>query len=444
MHTGSALATSLEVCNPKRTVDNRRGRAGWYSYYAGFSPSFVRDALAISRFRPSDAQVLDPWNGSGTTTEVAAAAGFRSLGFDLNPVMVIVAKARMLNEGTQSRIASVLEGILLRAEKTHPDGSGDPLRSWFSNRTCADIRAVEMAIQTSLVNPRKYVPLAGLASLEGVSPLAAFFYVALFRALRHTLDAFRCSNPTWIKGAGEMRERIHMSRPRLLGLVRRHAEQMARDLESEETLSFPEPGASAVVDISSSLSLPIADRSVQLVVTSPPYCTRIDYVIKTAPELAVLGLGNGLELRSLRDKMIGTPTIADSQPACREEWGSTCGRLLRIISDHRSRASRSYYLKTYLQYFDALFRSLTEIDRTLDRPGECFVVVQDSYYKEMRVDLARITTEMAYCLGWGCDFRRDFPSSRTMVKVNRGSRAYKNPKLAVESVLRFVKARAVA
>ena len=37
--------------------------------------------------------ILDPWNGSGTTTYAASQLGYTSRGLDLNPVMNIVARA---------------------------------------------------------------------------------------------------------------------------------------------------------------------------------------------------------------------------------------------------------------------------------------------------------------------------------------------------------------
>ena len=47
-----------------------------------------------------------------------------------------------------------------------------------------------------------------------------------------------------------------------------------------------------------------------LILGSPPYCTRIDYVISTLPELAVLGYCNE-DLAVLRASMLGTPTMAE-------------------------------------------------------------------------------------------------------------------------------------
>lgn len=95
------LVRKPEIINtlpsPKRDKSSFAGRAGWYPYYAGFSAEFA-DAV-LGRFCRSKApQILDTWNGSGTTTAVSAGRGTQSFGFDLNPVMAIVARARLLSK----------------------------------------------------------------------------------------------------------------------------------------------------------------------------------------------------------------------------------------------------------------------------------------------------------------------------------------------------------
>jgi SAM-dependent methyltransferase len=442
MAISQTISSSICFRNPKRDEESRRGRFGWYQYYAGYSPSFVQDALAFSAAEAGVAQILDPWNGSGTTTQVSARNGFDSVGFDLNPVMVIVAKARTLHPNIQRSLTSLLEEILLRAGAIDQGFDDEPLVKWLSVETAKWIRRIEFALQLILVDPKKQARLAALPSLDNISALAAFFYVVLFRLLRQILKPFRSSNPTWIKGAAAIEERIHVSRKDLTSILRAQVAQMAGDLAAESLWVPTERVPHIRLDVASSLSLPLADNSVQVVVTSPPYCTRIDYVVKTGPELALLGLADRGTIHDLRDRMIGTPTIVKGSLEPSKEWGKACLGLLTRVSRHKSRASKSYYLKTQIQYFDGLYKSLGEINRTLAKWGECFFVVQDSYYKEIHMDLAQILKEMGRSLGWEHDMRRDFASSRTMVRVNSGARVYGKPRLAVESVLHFTKARA--
>src|SRR6266436_3089826 len=83
------------MVNPKRR-GNESISSTWYRYYPGFSESFARSVLSAVGL-DQGAWVLDPWNGSGTTTSTATALGLNAYGYDLNPAMVIVAKARCLD-----------------------------------------------------------------------------------------------------------------------------------------------------------------------------------------------------------------------------------------------------------------------------------------------------------------------------------------------------------
>ena len=89
-------------------------KSSWYDYYAGYSPDFVRDVLMYLNLN-DDAVVLDPWNGSGTTTQVAEDIGYFAIGYDINPVIVIVAKARRLDPGVFASLFSLCNDLLKKA-----------------------------------------------------------------------------------------------------------------------------------------------------------------------------------------------------------------------------------------------------------------------------------------------------------------------------------------
>nr|WP_041284714.1 DNA methyltransferase [Desulfoscipio gibsoniae] len=71
---------------------------------------FVKDVLDRITIQKG-ATVLDPWNGSGTTTLVAAERGYKAIGFDINLVMFIVAKAKALDRGVANSIPSLARNI---------------------------------------------------------------------------------------------------------------------------------------------------------------------------------------------------------------------------------------------------------------------------------------------------------------------------------------------
>jgi SAM-dependent methyltransferase len=417
---------------PKQARGTLEGVAAWYGYYAGYSPLFVSDVLERFSIPPGES-ILDPWNGVGTTTQVARENGNHAIGFDLNPVTVIVAKARQLHCGVLPSVASLCSEIVATAKSDHEEWAfaSEPLHIWFMPAAAMALRRIEASIQHLLVSHDSYRRIVDLQSLDTVSDLGAFFYTALFRVVRGLLTEFRTSNPAWIKQQVDGGKRVALPSRKILSLFEASVEQMAPALKIRKI----EPKTDCRLDLCSSTELPLPNESIAAVITSPPYCTRIDYAVTTSPELAVLGMDLSAELKQLRDSMMGTSTIANTPQKADVLWGPTCQVLLEKIGNHPSRAARSYYLKTYLQYFNGLQLSIAEISRVLKRGGRAALVVQDSYFKDVRVDLARVVTEM------GCNMKMinlgkvDFPARRTMGGMHKHARKYRESTSATESVV---------
>src|SRR5882757_2709367 len=86
----------LSICNPKQQNNIAAPNSGGlFPYYAGYSATFARQLLSSAGLH-KNSSLLDPWNGAGTTTSEGNKLGFSSIGVDLNPVMVVAAKASML------------------------------------------------------------------------------------------------------------------------------------------------------------------------------------------------------------------------------------------------------------------------------------------------------------------------------------------------------------
>ena len=411
------------------------GRAGWYPYYAGFSASFaekVLDRFAEGRHKT----VLDPWNGSGTTTAVTASRGLDGFGFDLNPVMLIVARARLLNKRERSSLmplARLLTTLPVDAPSSTDD---DPLSTWFTARSVTSIRRIESALQKSLLGLDEWMPMEKRIAGGEFSDLAAFFYVALFRTIRRFMSAFRGSNPTWTKLPKSRTARLAPSHEFIVSDFLKQIAGMDRALDGDVL----EKDAKITIGLAASQDLPLPAKSVDFVLSSPPYCTRIDYASATRSELALLGL-KAEPFESLRRNLLGTPTVPREAPVAIKSWGRTCESFLSDLHEHPSKASAGYYHKSHCQYFAGVHSSLQELQRCLKPSGRACLVVQDSFYKDLHNDLPKIFCEMAAGLGLRLEAKRDFPSKRNLGRVNVHSRRYRGSVFATESVLLFTKER---
>lgn len=431
----------LEVSNnPKRDFLYKFGKTAWYEYYAGYSPRFVKNILDILNLQEGDI-ILDPWNGSGTTTQVAAENKYYSIGFDINPIMVIVSKARCVNRNSIPKLLMICEKIIKKAKyyRKYPWISPEPLEIWLTPKSAKVFRNIERAIQQIACDKDEYLIIFYEESLESINSVAAFFYVALFRALKKFLEKFRSSNPTWIKKPKSPEERVDLKKEDIFREFQYQVEFMINQFEHESD-SYVDLERLTKIDIASSDNIPLKDNEIDAVITSPPYCTRIDYAVLTSLELALIGCPIE-EMEKLRKRMIGSPVINESIPTLNSNWGKTCLETLSKINSHNSKASKTYYYKTYLQYFDSIYKSIVEINRVLKRNGYGVFVVQDSYYKDVHVNLPQIIIEMTKGLGWTQCCKEDFESKVSMAEINPKIRKYRVNTKSVESVIIFKKTR---
>jgi SAM-dependent methyltransferase len=434
------MAKRLRIVSPKRNKRLQTGWEGFFPYYAGYPEFFARELLQSTKL-PHGAVVLDPWNGSGTTTYTASLLGLNSIGIDLNPVMIIVARARLLPPSEADHLRPLAATILSHSHSALPTlKPDDALLSWFDPATAAFVRGIEQNIRRSLVGSMTNSPDG--VHLDRISGTAATLYVALFSACRRLVAPFRSSNPTWLRAPKADDTRIAASRAAIArdfgnnvrGTTAALVEKREADLRLKK---LPHPG-DCKVSLSDTVAMEIAADSVDFVLTSPPYCTRIDYTAATRIELAVLGPLLKTAERALGRQMIGSTQVPKGDIELDESWGETCLSFLAALKAHPSKASAGYYYRTHLDYFDKMNRSVHRLAAGLKPGGRAVLVVQDSYYKDIHNGLPKIITEIGAYHGLTLGQSKAF-HLRSMSDINPGRQTYVRPSGATESVLCFTK-----
>ncbi len=425
----------LVIANPKRHFDARLRDERLFPYYAGYSPTFTLQLLSSAKLTLGSFG-LDPWSGAGTTVQALQNLGCSGLGIDLNPVMVIVAKASLLSPREAPSLVPLGRSIVDRARRIEEDSiESDPLTEWLYEENASWIRKIEAVVNQTLVSHSQYAALASTQTLTRVSPLAAFFYVSLFRAVRRLLVAFVPTNPTWVKVPALSQSRKRPSREAVneafMHEVRKLSASLGKSQSSKDECDVD-------VSLGSSEQIAVESSSVDFILGSPPYCTRIDYAVATAIELAILRFDKR-SFDLLRRSLMGTSTVPPNDLKYCPEWGRTCIRFLSRLYGHSSKASRTYYFKNHIQYFNSLHISIRELSRVLKRHGACVLVVQDSHYKDLRNDVPQVTEEMALHYGLVLRRRENFISNKSMVYMNQRASKYLTTRTTVESVLCFEK-----
>jgi hypothetical protein len=361
-----------------RSAD-RLGVHGWLYYYAAFSARFVRHVLSGMR-ASSDSLVLDPFVGCGTTSVVAKSLGVPSIGVELNPTAYYVSRAKVGWQPDLAQLREALDCLKGRLPRVEPTKE---YSKWFHRDDPAIARTLQL----------------GRAIVErfGDNDLRDFLIAALLLSLRRVAKVTRSSNPTWI-----LNSKRPSKSPDPYQALGSQAKSMLQDLELEAR--NPQTKAEIVFGDSTNVKL---EKSFDAIITSPPYLTRIDYIVNFRMEnelLANLGLPSQFDIRGLRDAMIGTVTVPDKALASRApdlDWGTTCVDVLDKIRGHSSYAASSYYYPTICNYFNNMHRWLVRAyDDFLEPDGLLFIVVQTSFFKDVEIPIGDILLEMAKLKGF--------------------------------------------
>jgi SAM-dependent methyltransferase len=428
--------SELSILNPKRKKQAQSAWDEFFPYYAGYPDSFARNILSSAKLVPK-AIVLDPWNGSGTTTYVASQMGCSAIGLDLNPVMVVVARSRMLPGSEADSLTPLASEILRRAgDEAMECAADDPLLWWFEKRTADWIRTIELSIRSTLLGDLSLTQQG--ARFDRISGIAATFYVALFNLSKNLASAFQSSNPTWLRKPKVGEKRAQLSRAKINRLFQAKLKSMSDALFAKADLLTiePAPVSTRLFDSTSPFGL---EKAVDFVLTSPPYCTRIDYTAATRIQLAILHPLLESSVDELSRGMIGSIKVPKENVQICSDWGSKCLDFLKRVSAHESHASSGYYLKTHVAYFDKINRSVSNISASLKDGGAAVLVVQDSHYKEIHNDVPSIVVQIASRHGLKLRRRENFQVKNSMSGINPRARAYNKHSKIVESVLCFQK-----
>ena len=137
-------------------------------------------------------------------------------------------------------------------------------------------------------------------------------------------------------------------------------------------------------------SMPLADASVDLVVTSPPYANAIDYM--RAHKFSLVWLGSSIpELSALRGEYIGSERAGPPRDTALPERPGRVVRQLAARDAAKSRVLRKYFVE--------MRDVLGEIGRVLRGDSVAVIVVGTSTMREIDVQTHRCLADIARSIG---------------------------------------------
>lgn len=266
--------------------DERETRAhvhGFHAYTARMHPVTAR--RLIDSFSGPRGTVLDPFCGSGTVLVEARLSGRRAIGTDANPIAVALAtlKTRSWSGPELTRLVDEAHRIADQADERRKAKSGATRNYGEADRNLFDAHVL--------------FELDGLRA--GIEPMArSEVRDALWLALSSIL--VKVSRQPDESHDGRTAKRL--AGGFTLRMYRRRVEELAGQLDEFSRLVHRgAPRSHALVRDARALD-GVADASVDLVVTSPPYPGVYDYVAHHAARLRWLGM----DARRFDDAEIGS------------------------------------------------------------------------------------------------------------------------------------------
>ena len=401
-----------------------------YQYYAGFSEDFVSDIL--KKYASPGMRILDPWNGSGTTTKICSHYGFNSVGLDINPAMLPIAWARHCDAVYIDEICQLISNalekeIFVEVKISYQD---DLIEDFFEEKSCSLLRS----LRNWLVIISKRVSES--LSKEADCAISGFCFLIFAEVIRNALRPLRGTNPSWFRRPKNPSERISLSQAVIWESLRRVAFLMGKKsfmhLNENTNKLWPELFVGDVRQDVASLG------EVDMVISSPPYCPRIDYAVATIPELIALGTITKKSFESLRYAITGA--VLTQNHDFLDDWDETSSvaKAMSLISNHPSKASSTYYARYFSRYFSDLRKS---IEQLVDFSGATYfaMVVQSSYFKDVEINLGKILSELFEQKECRIAYAASYPSRPTIAGSNPRVKSYRNLNIQKEDVLIFEK-----
>ncbi len=387
-------------------------------------PARMAPDLAFARLKriPSGAKVLDPMSGSGTVLRQASELGHHSIGFDMDPLAVLMTK--VWTTPVDDDVVQTLLTKTLKLAKELPAKSIS--LPWID--TDAETRAfVDYWFGTA-----QKAALRRLAfSLLQLNRLRSANSIAAANVLR---IAFSRLIITKESGASLARDVSH-SRPHKVADVSDFQVFPAfeRSVQHLRALLLKDPPKGhATISKGDARSLSQVKKcSIDVIMTSPPYLNAIDYM--RGHRLALVWLGYSIsDLRRIRSDSIGAergPNLND-QRAQIEAIQKSMGSIDKLPNRHKLMVSR---------YARDIWEMMSEVARVLRPEGKAILVVGNSCLKNVFINNAGGIKKAASQVGlkFVSSTERKLPDSKRYLPMPRKRNAALGRRMRTETILTF-------
>ena len=354
----------------------------YHRYPAKFIPQIV--SRLIEKYTKEKDLVLDPFGGCGTTLVEAKVMGRKSFGTDINPVAVLITKAKKtpINPtNLEKQFAILLEAIDSFSDETEvSELKHERIDYWFK----ADEK-------------RKLSFLFSKISKIKNQDERDFFYCGFSNILKN------CS--IWLQKSNKPTRDLNKipSNPFVI-FPKQIKQMMKRNFEFFKLLkTSSNVEMQSEIDCSDARKIKLNSRSVDLIVTSPPYVTSYEYA--DLHQLSALWFEYTKDLSDFRKRFIGTAYSEVKE----ENLNSKTAESIKTELLEKGERKKAEEVSRYFGEMNEVFK---EMKRVLKKKGKASIVIGNTKLKGVEILSAEVFIEQFKNFGFKIEdiIKREIPS----------------------------------
>lgn len=348
-----------------------------HAFAAKFPPQLPR-VFIRGLTKPNDI-VLDPMMGSGTTIVESHIEGRIGMGLDIDPLSLQLSTVKVTPLDID-RLQKAGESVMERANQiirfeneaiekylnNFDESTKEFINYWFLQPTQNELTALYLAIQ------------------EIESATIKRFLELTFSSIIITKSG----------GVSRARDLAH-SRPHLDKLknpknaIDQFAYKLRRNINSISEINRTSFISNTIGG--DAKLMPIANESIDLIVTSPPYANAIDYM--RAHKFSLVWSGKKIrDLTELRSRYIGSERLGDLQP---QYLGEHSEKIIQLLTDRDKK--KAAILRKYLTEMRSV---ISEMYRVLQKDSVAIIVIGTSTMRDLDIETHLCLADIAQAIGF--------------------------------------------
>lgn len=365
--------TFREICTEVRSIKYVNH---WFHRYPGkLIPQIPRFFLemTLKTDKMDSKLILDPFCGSGTVLVESMLSGNNSIGIDVNPLAVLISKVKTTKldpEKLRYFADFLVEDISIQNYKCYNVQDFPDVEYWFSSDVNKVLTYIRNQIeQIDSDNYKRFFLVVFSSIIRSVSYADPKIMPACkSKKMREIIENGWCPNV------------FSVFKKRLYENISRH----------EDFMSLCPDNVWAEVFDSNALTLPVADETIDLIITSPPYINAQKYIRSTKNEMYWLDLVNGQDdLSRIGRSIVGNERRNKEEI---EEFSKKINKTeVEVLNVVRKIANLDLRLGFIVdRFFKQMETAINEMYRVLVKGAKLVMIIGNNTIKDIKVPSNKI------------------------------------------------------